>query len=108
VPADIANKMMGFDSFGEVQKFELFLQEVKEIEAKRCAVFVADIMAQGNAQNPLNVRARGEVIVELATCRTLDAMLKGPLSLVSIDQQTEYSAAGDLLLAIRSQYSAAK
>ena len=31
VPADIAKKMLGFDSFGDVQKFELYLQEVKEI-----------------------------------------------------------------------------
>jgi hypothetical protein len=108
VPADIAKKMMGFDSFGEVQKFELFFQEVKDIDGKACAIFVADIVAQGNAQNPLNVQARGNVIVELATCRTLDAMLKGPLSLVSVEQQTEYSATGDLLLAIRSQYSASQ
>jgi hypothetical protein len=106
VPADVAKKMMGFDSFGEVQKFELHLQEVKDIGGKACAIFMADIIAQGNAENPLNVQASGKVIIELATCRTLEAMLKGPLSLVSVDQQTEYSATGDLLLAIRSQYAA--
>jgi hypothetical protein len=108
VPADIAKKMLGFDSFGEVQKFELYLQAVKEIDGNECAIFEADIIAQGNAQNPLNVQARGNVIIELATCRTLEATLTGPLSLVSVEQQTEYSATGDLLLAIRSQYAARK
>jgi hypothetical protein len=108
VPADVAKKMMGFDSFGEVQKFELFLQEVKNIEGKPCAIFLADIVAQGDAQNPLNVQAQGKVIIELATCRTLEATLNGPLSLVSVEQQTEYSATGDLLLAIRSQYTTSK
>jgi hypothetical protein len=106
VPTDVAKKMMGFDSFGEVQKFELHLQEVKDIGGKSCAIFMADIVAQGNAQNPLNVQASGQVIIELATCRTLEATLKGPLSLISVDKQTEYSATGDLLLAIRSQYAA--
>ncbi|MCC7086190.1 MAG: hypothetical protein IT427_14400 [Pirellulales bacterium] len=100
--------MLGFDSFGEVQKFELYLQETKQIDDKACAIFVADIVAQGNAQNPLNVRASGNVIIELATCRTLEATLTGPLSLVSLEQQTEYSASGDLLLAIRSQYASRK
>lgn len=108
VPTDIAKKMLGFDTFGEVQKFELYLQEIKEIDGNACAIFVADIVAQGDAQNPLNVQARGNVIIELATCRTLEATLTGPLSLVSVEQQTEYSATGDLLLAIRSQYAARK
>jgi hypothetical protein len=108
VPADIAKKMLGFDSFGEVQKFELYLEEIKEIDGSECAIFVADIVAQGNEQNPLNVQARGNVVIELATCRTLEATLTGPISLVSVEQQTEYSARGDLLLAIRSQYAARK
>lgn len=108
VPSDIAQKMMGFDSFGEVQKFELHLQELKNIDGKECAIFMAEIIAQGNAQNPLRVQASGKVIIELATCRTLEATLNGPLSLVSVEQQTEYSATGDLLLAIRSQYAGPK
>lgn len=108
VPTDIAKKMMGFDSFGDVEKFELYLQEVKEIGGKSCAIFVADISARGNAENPLNVLAKGSVIIEIATCRTLEASLTGPLSLVSVEQQTEYSATGDLLLAIRSQYDMRK
>ena len=76
--------------------------------ALQCAVFVADIAAQGNTENPLNVQARGNVVIELATCRTLEASLTGPLSLVSVEQQTEYSATGNLLLAIRSQYDTRK
>lgn len=108
VPVDIAKKMLGFDSFGDVQKFELFLQEIKSVDGKNCAIFVADIVAQGNAENPLNVQASGNVIIELATSRTLEATLTGPLSLVSREQQTEYSATGDVLLAIRSQYGTRK
>lgn len=104
VPTDIAKKMMGFDSFGNVEKFELYLQEVRDVDGKSCAIFVADISARGNTENPLNVQAKGDVIIELATCRTLEARLTGPLSLVSVEQQTEYSATGGLLLAIRSQY----
>jgi hypothetical protein len=106
IPQNIAGDMMGFDSLGEVQKFELLLSEVKSVNGKQCAVFVATIVAQGKPENPLNVQATGNVVIELATCRTLEATLSGPLAMQSTDQKTEYSATGDLLLAIRSQYSA--
>jgi hypothetical protein len=106
VPLDIASKMMGFDSLGEVQRFELHLTEVKEVNGKQCAVFAATIAALGKPDNPLNVQAQGNVVIEIATCRTLEATLTGPLSLQTTDQNTEYNATGDLLLAIRSQYSA--
>jgi hypothetical protein len=106
VPLDIASKMMGFDSLGEVQQFELHLTEVKEINRKQCAVFAATIAALGKPDNPLNVQAQGKVVIEIATCRTLEATLTGPLSLQTTDHNTEYNATGDLLLAIRSQYSA--
>ncbi len=106
VPLDVASKMMGFDSLGEVQRFELHLTEVKEINGKQCAVFAATIAALGKPDNPLNVQAQGNVVIEIATCRTLEATLTGPLSLQTTDQNTEYTATGDLLLAIRSQYSA--
>lgn len=108
VPGDVAKKMMGFDTLGTVQKFELYLQEVKDIGGNSCAVFTADIAAMGDPANPLQVQARGNVVIELNTCRTLEATLTGPLSLVSVEQETQYSATGDLLLAIRSQYGASK
>jgi hypothetical protein len=106
IPQNIAGDMMGFDSLGEVQKFELLLNEVKSVNGKECAVFVATIIARGKPENPLKVQATGNVVIELATCRTLEATLTGPLAMQSTDQKTEYSATGDLLLAIRSQYSA--
>lgn len=108
VPLDVASKMMGFDSLGEVQRFELHLVEVKELNGKQCAVFAATIAALGKPDNPLNVQAQGNVVIEIATCRTLEATLTGPLSLQTTDQNTEYNATGDLLLAIRSQYSSQK
>ncbi len=106
VPTSIANKMMGFDSLGDVRKFELNLVEVKEINKKQCAVFNANIVALGKPDNPLHVEAEGPIVIELATCRTIEATLVGPISLLSTDEGVEYSASGDLLLAIRSQYSA--
>ena len=108
VPLNVASKMMGFDSLGEVQRFELHLTDVKEINGKQCAAFAATIAALGKPENPLNVQAQGNVVIEIATCRTLEATLTGPLSLQTTDQNTEYTATGDLLLAIRSQYSAKK
>jgi hypothetical protein len=105
VPNHLASKMMGFDSLGEVQKFELQLTELKNFEGRECAVFVADIAALGKPENPLHVQAQGKVVIEIDTCRTLEATLQGPISFLSSEQQTEFSATGEVLLAIRSQYS---
>jgi hypothetical protein len=69
-------------------------------------MFVATILAQGKPENPLKVEAGGNVVIELATCRTLEATLTGPLVLQTTDPNSQYSVTGDLLLAIRSQYSA--
>ncbi len=108
VPTNIAQKMMGFDSLGEVEKFELHLLEVKDVNGKPCAVFAATIVALGKPDNPLQVQTQGTVVVELATCRTVEATLTGPLSLQSTDQGVEYSATGEMLLAVRSQYGTKK
>ncbi len=108
VPTELATKMIGFDSLGEVQKFEMLLVEIKDINQKKCAVFNATILAKGKPENPLEVEAHGAVVIELATCRTIEATLTGPISMLSTDQGTEYSASGNLLLAIRSQYGTAK
>ncbi|MDZ4656881.1 MAG: hypothetical protein SH868_04805 [Bythopirellula sp.] len=108
VPSTLANKMMGFDSLGDVQKFELHLIEVKQINHQQCAVFKANIVALGKPDNPLEVHAQGTIVIELATCRTIEATLTGPISLLSTEQEVEYKATGDLLLAIRSQYTAKK
>lgn len=108
VPTDVAQNMMGFDSFGAIQKFELYLAEVKNINGRECAVFTATIAALGKPENPLVMEARGNIVVELATCRTLEATLTGPVSLNATDQGVEYSAGGQMLLAIRSQYGASR
>lgn len=108
VPSHLANKMMGFDSLGEVQRFELHLVKLKDIDGQTCAVFGADIEALGKPENPLNVRAHGNVLIELATCRTREATLQGPISFLSSEQTAEFSATGNVLLAIRSQYDSIK
>ena len=99
---------MGFDSLGDVKQFDLTLQELKSIHGKTCAVFTATIAAVGNRDNPLHVQAEGSVVIEVATCRTLEATLTGPLSLATVDQGTDYAATGSLLLAIRSTYGVRK
>ena len=39
VLADIAKKMLGFDSLGDVQKFELYLQEVRKSVVRQLRKF---------------------------------------------------------------------
>jgi len=104
VPQKLAGEMMGFDQLGTVRTFELTLKEIRSMNSQPCAVFTATVEARGAQNNPLQIRATGEVIIELATCRTLAATLAGPLSLDAQQQNYQYSASGEMLVAIRSEY----
>lgn len=105
VPPELAAEMMGLDQLGSIERFELKLNELKEFDGKKCAVFVATITAQGSPVAPLGIETQGTVVIDLATTRTVEATLSGPLSMHANEQDTQYQASGKVLLAIRSFYS---
>ncbi|MCG8449454.1 MAG: hypothetical protein MI725_07740 [Pirellulales bacterium] len=112
-PPQIAAQMMGFDNpLGEIQKFEFQLQELRTIDEQPCAVFAARIEATGDHVNPIQVNVAGQVIIQIETCRTVAAELGGPLSMTATERTDQgsfqYSAEGEMHVAIRSQYGHAK
>ncbi len=113
LPQEIAEQMMGFgEQFGKVEQFELELKSVREIERHPCAVFGATIEAVGEPANPIRIRAFGQVVIQIKTCRTVRAELSGPLTLSTVERTPagnfQYSARGNMHVAIRSQYGHAK
>ncbi len=104
VPRELAVEMMGMQQFGVVQRFDLELQSLRKVEDRDCAVFAARIATQGKPDNPLRVRAQGEVVIEIATTRTIQATLRGPMTLATLEQGVQHTATGDLLLAVESKY----
>lgn len=104
VPRDLAADMMGFDQFGSVERFELAVNAVREVDGRPCVLFTAAISTQGEPNDPLRVTAEGTIAVELATTRTVQATLRGPLTVTTVEHEAECTATGEVLVAIHSYY----
>jgi len=113
LPQEIAEQLMGFgEQFGKVEQFELELKSVQQIDGQPCAVFVATIEAVGEPANPIRIRAFGQIVIQTKTCRTVRAELSGPLTLSTAEHTPagsfQYSARGNMHIAIESQYGHAR
>ncbi len=113
LPQEIAEQLMGLgEQLGKVNQFELELKSIPEIDGQRCAVFGATIEAVGEVANPIKIRAFGQVVIQIETCRTVRAELTGPLTLSTAEHTPEgsfqYSAQGNMHVAIESQYGQAR
>ena len=113
LPLEIAEQMMGFgEQLGKVEQFELELKSVQQIDGQPCAVFASTIEAVGKPVNPIRIRAFGQLVIQTATCRTVRAELSGPLTLSTVERTPQgsfqYSARGNMHVAIESQYGHAR
>jgi hypothetical protein len=112
VPRDLVQQLLGFDDpVGSVRRFEIMLSELSpatEQNSLERATFKTRIEIVPNDASPLTISLQGEMVVETATCRLTTVQLKGPVSLSSIERTAggifQYSAGGELRLAIRSDY----
>ncbi len=104
IPLAIAASMMGFEKMGDVENFELRLEDVIVVDGKECALFGAKIVTTGSTESPLHVEATGSVAIEISTARTIEATLQGPVSMTAVENGVHYSTAGNLLMAVHSYY----
>jgi len=116
VPRDMARTILGLgDQTGAVRRFDLTL--VRTIDAQgppggdagaQAAVFRAHIELEPDNVSPLSVTLDGELAVEPSSCRLLSLDLAGPVAMSSVERTAggiyQFSAAGELKMAIRSQY----
>lgn len=115
VPRDLVEQLLGFDDpIGAVRRFELTLHRVLPTDAEHPApraVFQTRIEIVPNDASPLEITLAGSMIVETTTCRLASVELAGPVRLSSIERTAggifQFSAGGELNLAIRSDYGAA-
>lgn len=114
VPRDIVQPLLGFDGpMGSVHRFELTLLRVEpapEANGSPLAIFQTTIQITPNDESPLTITLNGEMHVETETCRLTTVEMKGPVQLSSIERTAggifQFSAGGELTLAIRSNYGA--
>jgi hypothetical protein len=112
VPRETVQSLLGFeDPLGSVHRFELTLNRVEhadETHPSQRAVFETAIEVLPNDDSPLAITLSGEMAIETETCRMAAVNLSGPVQLSSIERTAggifQFSAGGELKLAIRSQY----
>lgn len=116
VPREMARTILGLgDQLGTVRRFELSLVRTtdakasnEKVDANLTAVFKAHIEVAPNDSSPLSVTLDGELAVEPSSCRLLAIDLAGPVGMSSVERTAggiyQYSAAGELKMAMRSQY----
>lgn len=115
VPRDVVQPLLGFDGpMGSVHKFELTLLRVEPANADHASplgIFQTAIQITPNDDSPLTITLTGEMHVETETCRLTTVEMKGPVQLSSIERTAggifQFSAGGELNLAIRSSYGTA-
>lgn len=82
LPAEVAQKSLGFDSkVGIVEAFQLTLESIELVENRRVARFSAQIEAVGGGTQQMRLIIEGAFQVDEATCRVVSADLSGPIAL---------------------------
>ncbi|MCA9258981.1 MAG: hypothetical protein KDA61_07265 [Planctomycetales bacterium] len=113
LPRATAEQLLGLgEQLGDVRRFALTLQRVEPGEGPQAspqAVFVASIETVANERSPMELSLQGEVVVEIATCRALEARFQGPVGM-STTQRTEegvmqYSAGGEVHVVMENRYA---
>jgi len=113
VPREVASKLLNLTpDMGEVRLFELTLQRVSRLPDKtdgQVAEFLAKINTVARTGSQLTTTIAGRVVIEVDTCRTLEARLTGPVNLSAVERTPlgiyQYIANGGVRVAVESEYS---
>jgi hypothetical protein len=118
LPSELASELIGFaESIGKVTQFEMKLVSIGQIEPAqsdadqkrnpRGAVLDVSIDAGQPEDDGMKMRIRGQVLMEIDTCRTHTAEFSGPVAVIEHRGppgfQFTVSGHGKLHVAIRSE-----
>ena len=109
LPKDVAERLFNLgERFGEVQRFDLTLEEASVEEGTPCALFRAHVEAASNDSSQMRMEVAGPLVVQVDTCRSVRTSLSGPIGMS--ETRGSYSVArqligtGQLNMSIASRY----
>ncbi len=116
IPREVVQTLLGFqEPIGSVRRFEITLNRVEPATNENPspqAIFQTAIEIIPNDKSPLSINLAGEMAIETETCRLISVKLNGPVQISSIERTGggifNFSATGELKLAIRSQFDHAQ
>jgi len=81
LPNQVAKELFGsWDQLGEVTKLDLLLLGTQTVEGAKCALFHTKIEVKPPKSDGPALQIQGKFLIEIATCRTAQVELSGPLS----------------------------
>lgn len=111
VPRKVARSLFGMnDDIGAIKRFEMTFRELQTSQTSGAllALFDTKIETMPSEASPLEMSVKGQVTIEVKTCRTISATLSGPIGMSTV-QPTEggvlhYGVSGKLVMATRADY----
>lgn len=109
LPAEVAQKALGFDSkVGVVEAFHLTLNSIDPIDGRKVASFTAQIEAVGGGTQQMRLIVEGTFQVDEATCRVVSADLSGPIAMSGLrgagESGYQLDGRGRMQLALTARY----
>lgn len=80
LPKQLAADLFGeANELGQVDRVMLRLQRIRNVRGRECGVFDALLIGESPAGDTPNVRSRGDIAVEIASCRSLNIKMDATL-----------------------------
>lgn len=109
LPKDVADRLFGIgERFGDVSRFDLKLEEVRDENGRACAAFRANVDAGSSKSSQMRMQVEGPLVVDVESCRAVRTKLSGPIAMT--ESRGTYSTAyqlistGNLTISIEAAY----
>ncbi|MCA9212730.1 MAG: hypothetical protein KDB27_06690 [Planctomycetales bacterium] len=112
LPIELAKELLGFqDGVGNVTSLKMTLTKILDTKSGKLAVFDTQLIARQN-QDGVSITLNGQLGLEVDSCRTAVVNLAGPVAVDEVrgskDGQFQVNSTGQLKVAVRATYQAAR
>jgi hypothetical protein len=114
LPVELARELLGFsETVGNISDFQLRLLETRPLaNGAEAAVFAITLVAEHPDATAVSMKLTGQLVMEVATCRTVAVTLKGPISATETrgpeGGQFQLNCAGTIRMAVEADYRAVR
>ncbi len=111
LPAKLARELLGFsETVGNISEFQLQLVETRRLDSgDRAAVFAIALTADQPDETSVSMRLKGQLVMEIDTCRTAAVHLEGPISASETHGpdagQFQVRSEGQIRVAVEASYT---
>ena len=110
LPIEIAKELLGFqETLGDVTGLKMKLIRMQPTGTSTAAIFETALRAENDGQSGVRLQLKGQMALDVQSCRTLGMNLSGPVSVEEEHGPPEgrfsVTSEGDIQVAVRATYS---